>query len=76
MSTPPPSVTIETPAEVSIVLACPRCGVRESVGAKLRTRLVIEQGGSSKLSLRARSLGLEHVCDQRTLDDELEEPEP
>jgi hypothetical protein len=59
---------IETPAEVDIALTCPTCGVTESVGVKLTTRLVVERGAASKLSLRVRSLGLEHVCGQATLD--------
>lgn len=60
-------VTIETPAEVDVILRCPRCDAVESVGAKLHTRLVIEQGSGSKLSLRSRSLGLAHTCEQASL---------
>jgi hypothetical protein len=59
---------VETPAEIDVVLVCPTCGVVESVGVKLTTRLVVERGTSSKLSLRARSLGLEHTCGQATLE--------
>lgn len=61
-------IRIETPAEVDVVLVCPHCGVVESVGAKLATRLVVERGQASKLSLRVRSLRLEHVCGQATLE--------
>lgn len=60
-------IRIETPAEVDVVLECPSCGAIESVGAKLATRLVITRGESSRLSLRVRSLRLEHSCDQTTL---------
>lgn len=63
----PRRVRIETPAEVDVVLECPRCGTLEDVGAKLRTRLVVEHGEPSKLSLRTRSLPLAHTCDQGTL---------
>lgn len=59
---------VETPAEIDVVLVCPTCSVVESVGVKLTTRLVVEKGAASKLSLRARSLGLEHVCGQATLE--------
>ena len=59
---------LETPAELDVVLTCPMCGVVESVGAKLSTRLVVERGAASKLSLRARALPLEHVCGQATLE--------
>ena len=58
---------IETPSEVDVVLTCPSCGEIESVGAKLSTRLVVDAGASSKLSLRVRALKLEHVCEQETL---------
>ena len=58
---------IATPSEVDVVLECPSCGVIESVGAKLSTRLVVDAGASSKLSLRVRALKLEHVCEQETL---------
>lgn len=50
-----------------MVLKCPQCGAVESVGAKLTTRLVLEQGAPSKLSLRARALPLAHACGQATL---------
>jgi hypothetical protein len=66
--TEPERVRIETPAEVDVVLVCPRCGAIEAVGAKLATRLVIDQGDSSKLSVRARALPLAHSCDQTTLE--------
>lgn len=65
---PAEPVRIETPAEVDVVLVCPRCGAIESVGAKLATRLVIDQGAGSSLSLRARSLKLSHSCEQTTLE--------
>jgi len=58
---------VETPAELDITLVCPRCGAVESVGARLSTRLVIDQGAGSKLSLRSRALPLAHSCDQTTL---------
>jgi hypothetical protein len=58
---------IDTPAEVDVTLTCPNCGAVESVGAKLTTRLVMERGAASRLSLRARALRLEHVCGQTTL---------
>lgn len=58
---------IETPAEVDVELVCPSCGAVESVGAKLATRLVITRGEASRLSLRVRSLRLEHDCGQTTL---------
>ena len=61
-------IRVETPAEVDVTLVCPQCGAVESVGVKLSTRLVVEKGAASKLSLRARSLGLEHVCGQATLE--------
>lgn len=62
------TLRIETPAEVDVVLVCPSCSAVESVGVKLTTRLVVERGAASKLSLRARSLRLEHVCGQATLE--------
>jgi hypothetical protein len=58
---------VETPAEIDVVLVCPRCHAVVSVGAKLTTRLVLEQGAPSKLSLRARALPLAHACEQATL---------
>jgi hypothetical protein len=61
-------VRLETPAEIDVVLVCPQCGVAESVGTKLTTRLVVEKGAASRLSLRARSMRLEHVCGQATLE--------
>ena len=61
------TIRIPTPAEIDVELECPQCGVIESVGAKLTTRLVVEKGAASKLSLRTRSLRLEHVCGQGTL---------
>jgi hypothetical protein len=62
------AIRIETPAEVDVILSCPQCGHIEAVGAKLRTRLVLEQGSASKLSLRARALPLEHACGQLALE--------
>jgi hypothetical protein len=60
---------VETPADLDVVLVCPRCGAVEAVGAKLRTRLVIDQGdGGTTLSLRARSLKLAHACEQITME--------
>lgn len=60
---------VETPADLDVVLVCPRCAAVESVGAKLRTRLVIDQGeGGTTLALRARSLKLTHSCAQTTLE--------
>jgi hypothetical protein len=59
---------IETPGEVDVVLVCPQCGAVESVGAKLTTRLVMERGVGSKLSLRVRALPLVHTCGQATLE--------
>jgi hypothetical protein len=64
---PDDRIRIETPAEVDVVLVCPACGAVESVGAKLATRLVITRGEASRLSLRVRSLRLEHACGQATL---------
>jgi len=58
---------LETPAELDVILVCPSCGAIESVGAKLVTRLVIERGAASKLSLRVRALPLSHSCEQTTL---------
>jgi hypothetical protein len=58
---------ILTPAEVDIILRCPRCDAIESVSAKLATRLVIDQGSGAKLSLRARALPLSHSCVQERL---------
>ena len=58
---------VETPAEVDVVLVCPQCGAVESVGVKLTTRLVMERGAGSKLSLRVRALPLSHACGQATL---------
>jgi hypothetical protein len=60
-------IRVATPAEVDVELECPTCGVVETVGAKLATRLVVERGAASRLSLRVRSLRLEHVCGQETL---------
>lgn len=60
---------IETPAEIDVVMQCPNCGAIEAVGAKITTRLVMEKGAGSKLSVRARSLPLAHACDQTTLAD-------
>ena len=59
---------VETPAEIDVVLVCPTCGVVETTGVKLTTRLVVEKGAASRLSLRARSLRLEHTCGQATLE--------
>lgn len=56
-----------TPAELDIALVCPQCGAIEYVGAKLTTRLVVERGEASKLSLRSRALPLAHACGQTTL---------
>jgi hypothetical protein len=67
IGTGPERPRIETPSECDVVLVCPSCGAIESVGVKLATRLVLEAGASSKLSLRVRSLGLEHVCEQEAL---------
>lgn len=63
----PERARLATPAEVDVVLECPVCGVVETAGAKLTTRLVLEAGAASRLSLRVRSLRLEHACDQQTL---------
>ena len=60
-------IRLETPSEVDVVLECPNCGAVESVGAKLATRLVITRGEASRLSLRVRSLRLDHSCAQLTL---------
>ena len=59
---------LETPAELDVVLRCPACGVVEGVGVKLTTRLIVEAGAASKLSLRTRSLPLAHACGQATLE--------
>lgn len=69
---------VQTPAEIDVTLECPSCGVVESVGAKLTTRLIVERGAASRLSLRVRSLRLDHVCGQLalTLDDDDLLPEP
>jgi hypothetical protein len=58
---------LATPAEIDVVLVCPQCGAVESVGAKLTTRLVMERGAGSRLSLRVRALPLVHSCGQTTL---------
>ena len=62
------TIRVETPAEIDVTLVCPQCGAVESVGAKLRTRLVIDQGEGFARSLRARSLKLKHACGQTTLE--------
>jgi len=58
---------IEAPAELDVVLVCPACGAVDGVTAKLTTRLVLERGAPSKLSLRVRALPLAHSCGQTTL---------
>jgi hypothetical protein len=69
---PPPSereAEVRTPAVLNVWAKCPNCGIHLVIPLEVLPQLVLDDGGTGELKLKAKSKGRIHMCHQLTLDE-------
>lgn len=58
---------VSTPAELSVMLICPQCGLDVTIAARLFARVTKDTDGSGALAVKLKAPKAQHVCDQLSL---------